>query len=217
MRFTGDELRLQMRGFRRPVEAPRRAIPIYLAGVGPRSVALAGEIADGWISHELTSPAWISQRALPALANGLATAGRSRSYVDVVASACVSVDRDVAVARQRAAGTVAFYATVRTYRDFFAFHGFTAEADAMGAAFRGGTPLADLSTMVPSAMVDALTVCGPPEMVRQHLAAFGQVVDSLKVSPPTHGLTDDEIRAAQMAALDVVAGMDSRAAREVAQ
>ena len=212
MRYTGDELRLQMRGFRRPVEAPRRTIPIYLAGVGPRSLALAGEIADGWISHELTSPSWISTRALPALSNGLDFAGRSRADFDVVASACVSVDPDVAVARQRASGTVAFYATVRTYREFFDFHGFSAEAEAIGAGFRSGRPLADLSAMVPPAMVDALTVCGSAEMVRRRLADFGRVVDTVKVSPPTHGLSDEEIRAAQTAALDVVAGMDSRAA-----
>ena len=214
MRYSGEELRLAMRGFRRPVEAPRRTIPVYLAGVGPRSLALAGEIADGWISHELTSPSWISQCALPALADGLAIKGRSRADVDVVASAVVSVDPDVSTARRRAAGTVAFYATVRTYREFFAFHGFNAEAEAIGAAFRGGTPLAGLSPMVPPAMVDALTVCGPAEIVRRRLAELGQVVDTVKVSPPTHGLTDEEIRAAQTAALDVVAGMDSRTTRE---
>ena len=34
----------------------RAAIPIYLAAMGPLMTRLAGEIADGWISHELCSP-----------------------------------------------------------------------------------------------------------------------------------------------------------------
>ncbi|WP_282700117.1 LLM class F420-dependent oxidoreductase [Streptomyces sp. CC219B] len=72
-------------GQARPVKSEmtplRPDIPLYLGAIGPRSVALTGEIADGWLSgmyapeHEkaLTGP----------LDEGLARAGRSRDDVRI--------------------------------------------------------------------------------------------------------------------------------------
>src|SRR5881397_509862 len=55
-----------------PVQEP---IPIYLAAIGPKNTALAGEIADGWI------PTLLSPEFLPELRKnldeGAATAGRT--------------------------------------------------------------------------------------------------------------------------------------------
>ncbi len=41
-------------------ERPSRQIPLYLAGVGPKSLQLAGEIADGWLSG-FTTPDQVSK------------------------------------------------------------------------------------------------------------------------------------------------------------
>src|SRR2546427_7310798 len=58
----------------------RDEIPIYLAAIGPKNVALAAEIADGWL------PVWYSpQRAnvfREALAEGVARAGGSKSLAN---------------------------------------------------------------------------------------------------------------------------------------
>ena len=40
----------------------RTDIPVYLAAMGPLLTRLAGEIGDGWISHELTSPSKRTRR-----------------------------------------------------------------------------------------------------------------------------------------------------------
>src|SRR6266704_1187730 len=49
--------------FGRPLELmarPQRAeIPVYLAAIGPKNVALAAEIAEGWL------PIWVSPERLP--------------------------------------------------------------------------------------------------------------------------------------------------------
>ena len=118
---------------------PRRPIPVYLAAMGPLMTRLAGEIGDGWISHELCSPAYLREHILPDLTLGIDRAdGKTRHDVDVVVSACCSVADDPALARRRAAGLVGFYATVRTYADFFAFHGLAEEQQAVIDAFRAG-------------------------------------------------------------------------------
>src|SRR5204862_215552 len=82
------------------------------------------------LAHELCSPRYLAERALPRIRAGLRRGGRERKAITVMASACCLPSADVRSARRLAAGLVAFYATVRTYEDFFDFHGFRAEAAA---------------------------------------------------------------------------------------
>ena len=56
---------MRIRGYERPYPVQRSEIPIYLAAMGPAMTRLAGRIGDGWISHELSSPAYLSERAVP--------------------------------------------------------------------------------------------------------------------------------------------------------
>jgi Luciferase-like monooxygenase len=114
-----------------------------------------------------------------------------------VVSACCSVADDVAVARRRAAGLVGFYASVRTYADFFAFHDLAADQRAVIETFRSGAPSDELGGSVSPAMVDALTMTGTRDDVATRVAAYEGIADAVKLSPPTHGLPAAETRAAQ--------------------
>src|SRR5437763_16967045 len=77
--------------------APKQErIPIYLAAIGPKNTALAGEIADGWIPT-FFSPEYVSEfRKL--LAEGAAQAERSLDGFDIAptVNAYVSDDREMA-------------------------------------------------------------------------------------------------------------------------
>src|SRR5207249_3117415 len=99
---------------------------------------LAGECGDGWLGHELGSPRYLKEHLLPNIDDGLRRAGRARGSFDVVASAVCAIDYDAKQAKRWAAGLVSFYATVRTYAAFFAFHGFEAEAAAIRERFKAG-------------------------------------------------------------------------------
>jgi len=188
--LAGEHEPVSIRGWRRPFPPARRAIPVYLASTGPRLTQLAGEIADGWLAHELGSPRYLRERVLPLLDAGAAGAGRPRPQV--VVSACCVPWPDAAQARRWAAGTVAFYASVRTYEAFFAFHGFGDEARACQAAFRAGEP-----APVPDAMVDALTLAGPPAGIADRLAGYRGLADAIKLAPPGHGVPDEVTRQVQ--------------------
>ncbi|GAA1499689.1 LLM class flavin-dependent oxidoreductase [Dactylosporangium maewongense] len=187
--LDGDLVRLRIRGYRRPYPPLRTEIPVYLAGVGPAMVALAGEIGDGWISHELCSPSYLSSHVLPRL--------RPRPGFEVVVSACCAVDDDPAAARAAAAGVVGFYASVRTYADLFAFHDLAEEQRGVIEAFRGGLPADGLAGAVAPAMVDRLTLSGTPDEVASRIAAYSGLAAAVKLSPPTHGLPAERIRALQ--------------------
>jgi probable F420-dependent oxidoreductase len=201
---AGEYHDVHVRNYERPFPPRREAIPIYLAAMGPAMTRLAGEVADGWIAHELGSPEFLQQRVLPGLEKGIARAGRRREDVTRVVSACCVPHADSAQAKRWAAGLVAFYASVRTYLDFFAFHGFEREALAIQAAFRAG----DADAMVaacPDEMVDTFTFAGTPDEIRGMVRRYEGVADVVKLSPPTHFVPAEVTRLAQDATLELFA------------
>jgi alkanesulfonate monooxygenase SsuD/methylene tetrahydromethanopterin reductase-like flavin-dependent oxidoreductase (luciferase family) len=196
LEITGEVESIRLLGYERPITPARTSIPIYLAAMGEQMTRLAGEIADGWLAHELCSPAYVRERALPQLENGLARSGRQRGDLDIVASGCCVVLPDGREALRRTAGLVAFYASVRTYTEFFEFHGFGDEARRIQALFREGD-IAGMIKAVPNQMVDAVTLSGTPERAREKLDAYAGLVDTVKVSPPTHFIDAYHVRLAQ--------------------
>ena len=194
--FEGEVLSIRLRGYERPFTPVRPVIPIYIGAVGPQMTQLAGEIADGWLAHELGSPSHVRERILPRLTEGLARGGRDRSALDVVASACCVVLADGREALRQTAGLVAFYASVRTYTEFFEFHGFWDETRRIQAVFQEG----DIEGMIaatPDEMVDAVTLSGTPERAREKLDAYDGLVDRVKLSPPSAYVSESVIRQAQ--------------------
>lgn len=209
--LDGEFEPMHIRGYRRPYPVLRSDIPIYLAAMGPALTRLTGEIADGWISHELSSPEHLRAQILPEIEAGIAKVeGRTRGDIDLVTSVCCSVDADPAVARRRAAGMVGFYASVRTYADFFAFHDLAAEQEAVVEAFRGGRGAGTLADAVADRMVDALTLSGTRDQAIERVAAYGEVADTIKLTPPTHGLSPTEIRAAQKEVIALISELNGQ-------
>ncbi|MDA0638750.1 LLM class flavin-dependent oxidoreductase [Nonomuraea sp. MCN248] len=206
MVLEGEHEPMRIIGYQRPFPPVRTRIPIYLAAVGPAMTRLAAEIGDGWISHELCSPAYLAERILPEIEAGLAkTPGKRRGDLDLVVSAACSVDDDPKLARRRAAGLVGFYASVRSYAEFFAFHDLAADQEAVVETFRGGRGADHLGDVVTDRMVDALTLAGTRDEVRERIAAYEGLADSVKLTPPTHGLSAAETRAAQQAIIHLIA------------
>src|SRR6185436_7252690 len=100
--FHGETLELPLPdGPGKPLKltiAPvQESIPVYLAAIGPKNTALAGEIADGWI------PTLLSPEFLPELRKnleeGAERAGRSLDGFDIAPTAQVFITDDVAAAR----------------------------------------------------------------------------------------------------------------------
>jgi probable F420-dependent oxidoreductase len=202
--IDGEHEHVRIRGYERPFPPMRERIPIYIAAVGDVMTRLAGETADGWLAHELGSPRYLQERILPNIEGGLARGERARSDIKLVASACCVVDDDARQAKRWAAGLIAFYATVRTYEAFFAFHGFDAEARAIQERFKAG----DTQGMIdatPDEMVDVLTLAGTADDVRRRIGAYEGIADGVKLSPPTHLVPPAVTRACQKAIVEGLA------------
>jgi 5,10-methylenetetrahydromethanopterin reductase len=82
------------------------AVPIYVAGSGPRMLEAAGRAGDGAIVYASTSPP-ILRAALECVARGAAESGRALGDLDIALWAPMSIGRDRDVARDHVRGRVA--------------------------------------------------------------------------------------------------------------
>jgi probable F420-dependent oxidoreductase len=77
-----------------PGPNPHGLPPIYLAGVGPRMIEVAGEVADGLLVHPFNTARFEASEVLPALERGLAKSGRTAADCDVSAQFIVATGLD---------------------------------------------------------------------------------------------------------------------------
>ena len=86
----------------------RETIPIYLAAIGPKNVALAAEIADGWLPI-FFSPEHFAETHLPMLEEGFAKRGGRPEEWDLAAHVPIVVADDAAAARDFLKPLIALY------------------------------------------------------------------------------------------------------------
>src|SRR5205823_3046264 len=94
-------------------------IPVWLAGVGPAMLALAGERCDGVLLHPFATRAYDEAVVLPALQKGLAASGRTLDDFGVsrpVFMVMGDTDAELAERRRDACRQIAFYASTRAYQ-----------------------------------------------------------------------------------------------------
>jgi coenzyme F420-dependent glucose-6-phosphate dehydrogenase len=76
-------------------------VPIYIGASGPAATRLAGRVADGYITTSGKDPALYTETLLPALADGLAKAGRAPDAIDTLIEVKVSYHPDYEVALEK--------------------------------------------------------------------------------------------------------------------
>src|SRR5262249_13785026 len=142
-----------------------------LAGFGPAMIAVAGEVADGWIVHPLNSPSYVRSIGLPALERGLARAGRARRDVEISCQTIAmigSTDAEIAVARTKAKGQIAFYGWTPAYRVMLDHHGWGDLQPELNRLSKLGA-WSDMIALVTDDMLDAIGVAGGPAEVGRRL------------------------------------------------
>jgi F420-dependent oxidoreductase-like protein len=158
----GKPLKLMLR----PVRAE---IPIYLAALGPKNVALAAEIADGWL------PIFVApERFDEAFGPSLAAAPEG---FEIAATASVLVGDDVAALRDALRPHVALYvggmgAKGRNfYNSLVRRYGWDDEAEQIQDLYLSGKQREAIAA-VPDELVDAVSLVGPKERIAERLEAW---------------------------------------------
>jgi len=157
----------------KPTVHPLRAdLPIYLAAEGPKNVALAAEVADGWFPF-LYAPEH-EEHYREALAEGFARPGarRTQETFEVAAPVMVSIDNDIEAAADRIRPIIALYVGGMGARgqnfhfDVVARMGFEPEAKRIQDLYLAGEKTEAMAA-VPTALVDAMAMIGPIEKLRE--------------------------------------------------
>ncbi len=160
----------------------RADLPIYLAAIGPKNVALATEIADGWL------PIFVDPERFGE-AFGESVAG-ARDGFEIAATVSVLVGDDVQALRDSLKPYIALYvggmgARGRNfYNSLIRRYGWEAEAERIQELYLGGQQREAIAA-VPDELVDALSLVGPKERIRNRLEAWRETpVTTLIVGSP---------------------------------
>ena len=164
----------------------RPDIPIYLAAIGPKNVALAAEIAEGWLPV-FYSP-YRTEIHQESLENGLAKSGRSADDFDIAASCVVIMGDDVAGCRSFVKPHLALYIGgmgargKNFYNDLACRMGYEAAAKEIQDLYLDGKKDQAIAA-VPDELVDEVTLCGPKERILERLEPWKKSnVNTLVVS-----------------------------------
>lgn len=186
--YHGEIFDLEM-GLKLITHPLRDRIPIYLATLTPSGVALAGEVADGWLPV-FFSPRHFEREIRPQLEKGAARAGRPLSELSICVSQPVVITDDVEAGRDAVRAGMALYIGgmgsrgTNFYNDLCARYGYEAEARTIQELYLDGRKR-DAAAAVPDAFVDEVALVGPKELIADRLAAWRESgATSLLVSTP---------------------------------
>jgi F420-dependent oxidoreductase-like protein len=212
LEFKGETLELPLpdgpgKALKLMITPKQERIPIYLAAIGPKNTALAGEIADGWIPT-FFSPEYVADfRAL--LQEGADRAGRSLDGFDIAPTVQTYISDDIATARNLMRPGLALYIggmgsrKQNFYNNLVQRYGFEEAAQEIQDLYLDGNKT-EAGEALPDELIDMVTLCGPRDVVADRLQAFRDAgVGTLMVMPMAF---DRQERVDQLRAVAELAG-----------
>jgi F420-dependent oxidoreductase-like protein len=190
--FHGETLELPLpdgpgKALKLTIAPVQERIPIYLAAIGPKNTALAGEIADGWIPT-LFSPEHVSELR-PLLEEGAARSGRSLEGFDIAPTVNVFITDDLEGARDAMRPFIALYVggmgsrKQNFYNNLVQRYGFADEAKVIQDLYLEGKR-EEAMAAIPNKLIDIVSLCGPPDFVKERLEVYRDAgVGTLGVTP----------------------------------
>jgi F420-dependent oxidoreductase-like protein len=182
-------------------------LPVYLAAMGPKNLALAGELADGWLGFLFAPEHAATFREH--LAVGAARAGRDLDGFDVAPVVQVHVADDPAAARDAMRPFLALYigGMGSRERNFYTEqatrYGFGQAARTVQDHYLAGDRPKAMAAL-PDELIDLVTLCGPPGRVRDRLAAHREAGVGTLIAAPAARTHEERVaqlrRLAELAA-----------------
>lgn len=179
-----------------PIEQPE--IPIYLGAVGPKMTALAGELADGLITHPTnTHPRYLREVTQPRLAKGAERTGRSSDDVRLLLAPLIATGADeeqVRADRERQRELLAFLYSTPAYWPSLELFGWEDRGQRLRALTREGK-WAEMAAQIDDEMLREMLPSGTyaeiGDVLRERYAGLTELV--------TFPLPRDEVHDAEVA------------------
>jgi len=192
LEFSGDHHVLPLpdgpgKALKLTIAPVQEQIPIYLAAIGPKNTALAGEIADGWI------PTLVSPEHLPdltkSLEEGAAKAGRSLGGFDIAPTVNVYISDDIEKGRDVMRPFIALYVggmgsrDKNFYNNLVQRYGFEDAAKNVQDLYLEGRRDEAMAAL-PDELIDLVSLTGPADKVRDRLRVYREAgVGTLGITP----------------------------------
>jgi F420-dependent oxidoreductase-like protein len=189
--YSGDTMQLPLpdgpgKALKLTIRPMQKQIPIYLAALGPRNVALAGEIADGWLPV-FFSPEHTAELRAPLL-EGATRSGRELNGFAICPSVNVMISDDLENARNAMRPMLALYVggmgsrEQNFYNRLVSSYGFESEAREVQDLYLEGRRSESMMAL-PDELIDLVSIVGPRDKAKEKIRAFREAgVDTLIVS-----------------------------------
>lgn len=194
-------------------QPPRPQLPIYLATLGPKSLEMTGELADGWLGTS-----FMPEHAdvfLDPLRRGAEKAGRNFADIDIQIGVGFEIGENVEQMIEARKPGMAFTlggmgsAKTNFYNDAFRRAGYEDAAEEVQALWIKGDKPAAIQR-VPDEMILKTSLIGTKEMIRERLSAYRAAgVSTLRLG--TGGKSWAERSDALEESLDLVKSWDAEA------
>jgi F420-dependent oxidoreductase-like protein len=201
LQFHGDTLELPLpdgpgKALKLMIAPVQERIPIYVAAIGPKNTALAGEIADGWIPT-FFSPEHVAELR-PLLEEGAARGGRSLDDFDMAPTVNVFITDDVEQARDALRPILALYVggmgsrERNFYNQLVQRYGFQDAAKEVQDLYLEGKK-EEAAAALPAELIDTVSLCGPREGVRERLAVYREAGVGTLIAMPVAFTRDERL------------------------
>ncbi len=169
-------------------------VPLYLATLGPRSLRLTGEIADGWLGTSFMPEH--AEVFIDPLRQGAESAGRSLSDLDLQAGGALAFSDDpgelIAPRRSGIAFTLGAMGSAKTnfYNEAFQRAGYQDLAKRVQQLWIEGKR-EEATSLIPDEVVLQTNLLGTEKMVTDRISAYEQAgITTIRIAP--EGATVDE-------------------------
>ena len=177
-------------------EPLRKEIPIYVAAVFPKMLAICGEISQGALLTTCTLEK--ARSAVEHVVIGAKRAGRDPKEVDVATSLRCILGPNKEEAAKSMRGFVAGYASrFPRYRRLMAEAGFPEEMEAVYQAWKGGNREQAIQ-LVPTALIQKFALVGTADDCRQRLNEYREAGLTLPLISPLVSDKDAKKRAMEI-------------------
>ncbi len=168
----------------------RPRIPIWVAALGEKNVAMTAEVAEGWLPIFFV-PEKVKEVFGPSLAEGAAKRDPALGPLQIAAGGLLAIgeEADVAPLRELNRPMLALYIGgmgakgQNFYNALARRYGYEREAEEIQDLYLSGNKK-EAAALVPAELIEAMSLCGPESYVKERVAALAEAgVTHLSVTP----------------------------------
>ena len=168
----------------------RPRIPIWVAALGEKNVAMTAEVAEGWLPIFFV-PEKVKEVFGPSLAEGAAKRDPTLGPLQIAAGGLLAIgeEADVAPLRELNRPMLALYIGgmgakgQNFYNALARRYGYEREAEEIQDLYLSGNKK-EAAALVPAELIEAMSLCGPESYVKERVAALAEAgVTHLSVTP----------------------------------